>query len=404
MNAVIMKRFVLATIALGIVFGCEPVVTHIVEEASQGDGGTSNFATVDSEFSDVPAAPEGTPPPVGPGLEPDEVVTDESGPVGEQTRSFFTAYQLDPEAEDTAGPKFVVPGDVNQDGLLDLVSGWNQSQPVQLHLQQRDAEGNISFRTVTLAGTTPVAVIAGVELGQINDDNGDGLINDDDWLDVVVLSKATGFVTLCPPKEEGGDPGEISVLDGEILVYFSPGSIDLIADGDAWMGMVLVNPFVADPWIHDQFPGREDDALDGMKTKPERGGFTALAVANIDGQPGDDILVALNPGECDTLGQKPPTNTVDLWTNPGVGLAETSALWGAPPPPPRPTPPLGPETSPSPSSRTLPRLTTLSSRMSTATATWTWWRPTLTRSAQTSGGPATRWWPTHPVVRMGSMP
>ncbi len=319
MNRVIMKWFTLAGVALAVILGCDSVINHIVEESTDGSGEReSHFAVVDSAFSTAPVSPGGT----------GGVAAEEGEVVGDETRSFFTAYQIDPEAEDTSGPKFVVSADVDRDGLLDLVSGWNQSQPVQLHLQRRDAEDNISFRTITLAGTSPVAVIAGVEVGQINDDNGDGTIDDDDWLDVVVLSKTTGATTWCPTAP----PSLIGVLNGQIIVYFSPANSGLIADGAQWEQMLLVNPFVRDPWVYNQFPGREDEDFEVMKTQPEWGGFTALAVANVDGQPGDDIIVAINPGECKELGQEPPINTVDLWTNPGPGLAESSELWGAPPP------------------------------------------------------------------------
>ena len=246
-----------------------------------GAAGTGGFAHVESEFSTAPISAGGT----------GGVVETDLELEGEETRSFFKAFQIDPEAEDTAGPKFVIAADIDQDGLLDLVSGWNQSQPVQLHLQRRDLDDNISFRTINLGGTTPIAIIAGIEVGQIN---GDG------WLDIVVLSKATGFVTICPEP-----PGIISALEGEIIVFYSPGSASLIPDGDAWTEMILVNPLVQDPWIHNQFPGIETEQFEISKTKPEWDGFTSLAVGEINGQPGDDIVVALNPGVCDGLGQDP---------------------------------------------------------------------------------------------------
>jgi len=287
------------------------------------DGG---FDTVDSDFSDAPISPGGT----------GGVIGDNGEQVGEQTRSFFTAYQIDPESEDTAGPKFVIAADIDQDGLLDLVSAWNQSQPVQLHLQGRDEDDNIFFRTVNLGGTTPIGIIAGLEVGQINEDG---------WLDIVVLSKATGFAAFCPTSP----PTQVSLLDGEIVILFSPGDPALIPDGDQWRFMnpiddpnsesSLVNPLVSiiiptQPptriqW-HKHFPGIEDEEFDVIKTKPEFGGFTSLLVADFNQDGFDDIVVALNPAECEELGQLPPLNTVDLWLNPGAGLAETSAAWGVP--------------------------------------------------------------------------
>lgn len=323
MRTLTLKRLASGAAALAIIaYGCDSVVDQPADGPSAPSGG--GVARVESEFSDAPVSPGGT------GGTADQVVegADDVELPGEETRSFFTAFQIDPVPEDSAGPKFVVSADIDKDGLPDLVSAWNQSQPVQLHLQRRDPVGNISFRTITLAGTTPVAVVAGLQVGQINDDDGDGNINDDDWLDIVILSKATGFVALCP----GTPPKEISGLDGQIIVLFNPGAANLIPDGDRWIEMILVNPFVGDRWVHNQFPGIEFKGLEESKTKPEWSGFTDLVVANIDGQPGDDIVVALNPAECEELGQKPPTNTVDLWVNPGPGLAETSEAWGAPAP------------------------------------------------------------------------
>jgi len=445
MNGVLLRRIAICATALAAVWGCTSVVDHIAGESSADGGGTlggsitGGFTDTGGDFTDSPTSPGGT---GGIDTTPDQ--PDLPDDAGEATRSFFTAYQIDPEQEDTAGPKFVVSGDVNQDGLPDLVSGWNQSQPVQLHLQQRDENNNISFRTVTLAGTSPVAVISGVELGELN---GDG------WLDVVVLAKASGALTLCPPEftlcmNDSGfeddrlcnncspatpcnadrdcndcpplascstdrdcnpecntdppgqpctiavqcgtvtpgvcaddceinvtcgtiqpgvcddceiedfcgtarrgicdgfdEPSDLSVLDSQIIVYFSPGNAGEIPDGDAWDEMILVNPLVSDPagnhW-HNQFAGREDFSVEESQTKPELSGFAALAVADIDGQNGDDILVSLNPAECENLCQEPPTNSVDLWLNPGPAFSEIAALWGTPMTPPWPAPLVSP--------------------------------------------------------------
>ena len=279
-----------------ILYGCNTVIIP-------SDGGGP--PTGDNDNSNVP-----------PGSIGDDLPgADDVELPAEPTKSFFTAFQIDPVEEDTAGAKFVVAGDVDQDGLLDLVSAWNQSQPVQLHLQRRDPAGNISFRTISLGGTTPIAIVAGLQLGNINGDA---------YPDVVVLSKATGFETFCPKNP----PSEISNLDGELIVLFNPANAALIPDGDNWTEMIIVNPYIGDRWIHDQFPGIEFRGFEEGKTKPEWNGFTDLVVANMDGNDGDEILVTLNPGECEELGQDPPANTVDLWINPGPALAETSAAWG----------------------------------------------------------------------------
>ena len=318
MKLVIVKWAAVAITVTAVVFGCTTVLQDADEQA--GGGGNSSiqggFALVESEFTDASISPGGI---SSGGGDTDEV---EEG--GEATRSFFTAFQIDPRAEDTAGPKFVREADVNQDGLIDILTAHNQSQPVQLHLQQRDGEGRVSFRTINLGGTNPLAIMAGVEFG---------FINDDEWLDIVVLAKATGNVTLCPTIP----PSQISVLEGEVVVLFSPGNADEIVDGDAWTQMILVNPYVrcrrgesGNQWIHNQYPGVEDEQLDTIKAYPELNGYTSLAVGNIDGRQGDDIVVALNVGPCVELGQEPPIHTIDMWLNPGGADSETPNQWGTP--------------------------------------------------------------------------
>ena len=106
MNATVRKWVVITGTMLAIVVGCNPTVTPVVDTGT----GTDGLAVSDGGFSDAPVSPGGTGGvvDVGGDVGIDEVVITEDG--GEETRSFFTAFQIDPTAEDTAGPKFVVAG------------------------------------------------------------------------------------------------------------------------------------------------------------------------------------------------------------------------------------------------------------------------------------------------------
>jgi hypothetical protein len=44
-----------------------------------------------------------------------------------ETLSFFTAVQVDPRSEDSAGPQFVTAGDLNGDGLVSAARRGNRS-------------------------------------------------------------------------------------------------------------------------------------------------------------------------------------------------------------------------------------------------------------------------------------
>jgi hypothetical protein len=297
-----------AILLTAFLVSCNSLFTQSNDQGNEA-GANAGLTTSGNGFTTAPVSPGGT----GGSSQPQQ---DDVDLPGEQSGSFFKAFQVDPPFEHSAGPKFVVAADIDQDGLLDVVSAWNQSQPIQIHLQRRDSNNNIFFRTITIAGTSPTAVMAGLAVGQVD---GDG------WLDIVVLVKAAGGQTICPPDEE------LSLLEGEIIVYFSPGDAQALTNGDLWDEMILINPFVADPWIHNQFPGHEAASFVESQTKPELSGFASLAMADLDDDGFDDIIVALNPAACEGLGQEPPINTVDLWMNPGGVSSRTSALWGSPP-------------------------------------------------------------------------
>ncbi|MGD2110886.1 MAG: VCBS repeat-containing protein [Phycisphaerae bacterium] len=212
-----------------------------------------------------------------------------------QTKSFFTAFQIDPRAEDSAGPQFAVSEDLNGDGLNDLVSAWNQTQPVQIHLQRRTALGAISFETVTLAGSVPVVSVAGLAVA---DFDGDGNA------DIAVLIKETLLEGAgCLDSEQPGEG-----LRGLILLYLGPADATQANQALAWEEVRVEASFL-------QGTG---DANAG----PELGGFTSMVLGDMDNDSDQDIVVAWN-SSCGEM-----TRDVVIFSNLGFGQVR-DGQWAA---------------------------------------------------------------------------
>jgi len=203
----------------------------------------------------------------------------------------FVPVEVNPGFEATAGAKATVLGDIDNDGLLDIASISDESQPVQIHL--RNATTGI-FETSSIAGGAPLAEM--IDIGMADFDN-------NGRLDIAVLVNDTGYSVPTAWSED-----KVGVLVLLLQTGTSPSS------PTSW---TQVNPIPGACIVSE--PGPECDMFFGSGSI----GATDLDVGDVTGDGLSDIVLINN--QRDKSGAS--TKHVYLYENPGTANVADSDNW-----------------------------------------------------------------------------
>lgn len=192
----------------------------------------------------------------------------------------YISDQADPLLEATAGAKVVVAAQMNDDNgdgvidnndLVDFVSGSDESQPIQLHLNQG---AGVTFSTISIAGGGPIARMVDLEVA---DFDGDGRP------DIAILINDTGFVPVAGAS-----------LRGAVVLLFAPADP---SNALAWLEVTLTETFLlpSDETGMTSFAVADiDQDVESDGTTPK--GPDIVLGTNEEGDGNKNIRLYLNPG------------------------------------------------------------------------------------------------------------
>ncbi|MCH8879208.1 MAG: VCBS repeat-containing protein [Planctomycetes bacterium] len=206
----------------------------------------------------------------------------------------WPALQVDPTGEDTAGFNQVISADMNGDGLVDLITAAYESQPIQVHLQQRAADGTISFQSFSVAGSGPIVRVSELRVADMDQDGN---------LDIIMSILDNGLT----PADE------CASQQGSIIILFAPPDP---SDSLDWVEFNLTRNFHCELIDQIDLNGFVFDQEARVSSIPGFDGnvrnYASMDVADVNADGFPDILAAFNGCDDETNA----TKQVELWINP----------------------------------------------------------------------------------------